>query len=86
MSGGIITSVVPFSGGVFGYGSGYTAAPTSGKPLHRRRTGLGPRYSSTIGKYIQSIPVTNGGSGFTSPPTFTISDSGSGRERSRRQS
>jgi hypothetical protein len=32
----------------------------------------------TIGNYVQSVPVMNGGSGFTSPPTITIHDTGSG--------
>ena len=40
--------------------------------------GTGLTVSCTIGNYIQSVPVINGGSGFTRPPTFTISDSGTG--------
>ncbi len=85
VSGGVVTSVVPMAGGVLGYGSGYTGAPTSGQTVNGGG-GTGATITATIGKYVQSIPVTNGGSGFTSPPTFTITDTGSGAAPSRRPS
>jgi Bacterial Ig-like domain len=40
--------------------------------------GTNATYTCTVGNYILEIPPTNVGSGFTSPPTFTITDTGSG--------
>ena len=77
VSGGTITSVVPAAGGVLGCGSGYTVAPTSGQTVNGGG-GTGATVTFTIGNYILDIPVTNGGTGFTNVPTFTITDSGSG--------
>ena len=93
VSGGTVTSVVPLTGSAVAYGIGYSGTLTGvslpGSSAYQYSTsnrawqsagvsGSGLTVSCTIGNYIQSVPVTNGGSGFTSPPTFSISDSGAG--------
>jgi hypothetical protein len=76
VSGGVVVSAVPATGSVFGHGLGYTASFTSG--TIGTNGGSGATLACKVGNYILDIPVTNGGSGFTSPPTFTITDTGSG--------
>jgi hypothetical protein len=92
VSGGAVTSVAPLTGSAAAYGIGYSGTLTGvslsgGSAIQYNYNsgwttvslpGSGLTVSCTIGNYIQSVPVTNGGNGFTSPPTFTISDSGSG--------
>ena len=91
VSGGAVTSVVPLTGSAGAYGIGYSGTLTGvslpgGSAVQYSNgfwetaavPGSGLTVSCTIGNYIQSVPVTNGGSGFTRPPTFTISDSGTG--------
>ncbi len=62
--------VLPGSGALtYSNDAGYFKWWASGVP------GTGLTVSAVIGNYIQTIPVTNPGTGFTSPPTFTIADS-----------
>lgn len=75
-SGGSTFTIVPTVGGAAGNGTGVTEAPTFAA------TGGGGTYSSitvALGQYIQYVPVTAAGSGYTSQPTLTVTDStGSG--------
>ena len=82
VAGGVVTAVVPMAGSVQGYGSGYTSS--SFTYSFTAAGGSAATITCQVSNYIQSIPVTSHGTGFTSPPTFTITDSsGSARSRSR---
>jgi hypothetical protein len=77
VAGGRVVSAVPLTGGVLGYGSGYTVAPGT-QTIGTTDGGSGATLTCTVGNYIQSIPVIHSSSDFTSPPTITIHDTGSG--------
>lgn len=69
VSGGSVVSVVPMNGAVQGMGAAYDPTVTSFTASYGNAT-----ITCTVSKYIQSVPVTNPGSGFTSPPTYTFTD------------
>ena len=74
VSGGRVVNVVPVNGTVQGMGAAYEPSVTSFTAGFNNAT-----ITCNVSNYIQSVPVTNHGSGFTSPPTYTITDStGSG--------
>ena len=68
VSGGAVTSAVPMSGSPISYGAGYTSSFSS--PF-----GANATITCNVSNYISGIPVTNPGTGFTSRPTYTITDS-----------
>jgi hypothetical protein len=71
VSGGAVTSIVPLSGSPISYGGGYS---TSFSDAYGNST-----ITCNVSNYISGIPVTAPGTGFTSRPTYTITDStGSG--------
>ena len=76
VTGGVITGVSVWSPGT-GYGYfGSTVTGTFSEYGGSGGTGSGGTVTCHITEVIASIPVTNAGSGYTSPPTITIADSG----------
>lgn len=87
-----VVSVVPLTGSVQSYGIGYTGTSITNISLPGSNayqsvndswtnagvSGSGLVVHATVGNYVVPPGITNGGTGFTSPPTFTITDSGSG--------
>jgi hypothetical protein len=71
---GVVTSIVPLTGSASSYGVGYSGATLTGIALNGGG-GTGLVVTGTIGNYIQSVPITDPGLGYTSPPTLTITDS-----------
>ena len=77
VAGGAVTSVVPLMGSVQGYGNGYDV--TSFTASFNGAGGTAATITCHVSNYVQSVPVVSGGSGYTSAPTITITDSsGSG--------
>lgn len=74
VSGGMVTSVVPANGAVQGMGAAYDPTVTSFTFSYNNAT-----ITAHVSHYIQSVPVLTPGSGYTSPPTISFTDStGSG--------
>ncbi len=93
VSGGQVVSCVPRSGSPIAYGGGYTGNgfssttffPSGIHPAQDKepgsspnKVGIGANITANISNYIAGIPVVNHGTGFTSYPTFTITDGGAG--------
>ena len=71
-SGGVVTSLVPYTGSWTGHGTGYAGTFTGGLV---GVPGSGCSFTAVVGNYIEEIPVDDPGSGMLVPPVITINDS-----------
>lgn len=85
---GAVTAVTPVEGSARSYGVGYTGTSVTGIALNGSAAlgtsastwttvpvpGAGLVVTATVGNYIQSVPVVDGGSQMTEPPAITITD------------
>ena len=76
---GTVAAVLPLCAGLMGSGSGYSPGSPPTVAIAAPASGTTATAGATVSSYVESIPVTSPGSGFTGLPTITISGgSGSG--------
>lgn len=67
---GVVRAVLPMVSSLLGYGTGYTTATAT---IAAPTSGVTATVTATVSNYVASVPVTSPGSGYTSPPSITIS-------------
>ena len=67
-TGGVVTSIVPYTGSWTGHGVGYTGSFSGTLNLTPQTPGSGCTFTATVGNYVAYVPVTSGGSGLTTLP------------------